>query len=419
MTRSSSTALQPLDPNVHRIKPSTPGKQVRNLKAELEKKDVENEALKKNIFDLNKALSGLTLAKNIVLEVTTKTSLITKKNAKDKDAPVPAKTAYKFFCEANPKRGVDMRQLWKESDPTTKQYFTFLGTKDKARYNEDMEKYEEEKVALEMYYAKKKEDTAMQFYEAHVAAQTARDNANAGKKNKKTTKDPDAPKRPTSSYFYFAADQRDIVKKNNPDASVTELSKILGEMWSKLEKGKEGKKGTLKYDNLAAKDKNRYAEEREVYDTMISKRDAESEEEKINSLNKDKKEALKLFNMFKNASDIVTSEVAETMGNSTNDDMSVVSEITTTPSISADSKKVKKKKDPNAPKQNISAYIYFCNNNRSRIVLPEGAKQTEVLTELGRQWKALSDEDKKPYKQMACTDKERYAVQMKLYNLKK
>jgi len=424
MTRSSTArALQPLDPNVEHNKPATPGKQVRHLKTELEKKDVENEQLRKNIIDLNKALSGLTLAKDIVLENTDNLKATAAssggKKTKDEDAPIPPKTAYRYFSNATPKQeGVDMRQLWKECDTAVKQKFTSMAAYDKARYNDEMATYKEETVALEMYYEKKKEDTAMQFYEAHVAAKAALDNVDSNKKVKKASKkDPDAPKRPISSYFYFAADNRDTAKKSNPDATVTDISKILGEMWKKLEKGKKGKKGTKKYDDLAANDQIRYAAEKATYDSMIAKRNAESEIEKKNTLKKDKEEAMKLMGMFKNASNIVTSEVGSTIG--IMDEMSVASETTAAASITKNEKKVKKKKDPNAPKKNLSAYIFFCTCNRSKIVLPADAKQTEILTELGRQWKALGAEDKQQYIDMATKDKERYTEAMEVYSIGK
>merc|ERR1719150_1073771 len=43
--------------------------------------------------------------------------------------------------------------------------------------------------------------------------------------------DPNQPKRPTSAYFLYTADQREALSKKNPDASLTELTKMLGESW--------------------------------------------------------------------------------------------------------------------------------------------------------------------------------------------
>jgi len=362
-SKSSNVALQPQDPNVEPINPSTPGKQVRKLKAELEKKDAENEALRNNIADLNKALGGLSIANDKMSSLGNNKCLIAasttdddgKKKKKDENAPIPSLTAYKYFSNATPQQeGIDMRQLWKECDPTERQKFMSMAKYDKTRYENELKIFEEEKAAVALYYGKQKEDTAMEFYEAHIAAQTAIDNADATKKGKKSVKkDPEAPKRPTSSYFYFSSEKRDAVKNKNKNASVTEISKILGEMWNKLEKGKKGKNGTKKYDDLAAKDKIRYTVEKSTYDEMIAKRKAESEQEKIDSLNKDKEEAMKLMETLKNTSNVTVP--------AHNDDMSVVSDITA--NASANGKKPKKKEGSECPKEELKC-VYFLHHRK-------------------------------------------------------
>jgi structure-specific recognition protein 1 len=79
------------------------------------------------------------------------------------------------------------------------------------------------------------------------------------KGKKKAKKDPEAPKRTTSSYMYFAIDKRESVTKKQANTPPTEIMKILVEMWNKLDKGKNGIK---KYDDLAAEDKARYESEK-------------------------------------------------------------------------------------------------------------------------------------------------------------
>lgn len=72
-------------------------------------------------------------------------------------------------------------------------------------------------------------------------------------------------------------------------------------------------------------------------------------------------------------------------------------------------KATRKKKDPNAPKRSLSAYMFFANENRD-IVRAENPGITfgEVGRMLGDKWKALSDEDKEPYNSKAAVDKKRY-----------
>ncbi|CCE86454.1 Piso0_004944 [Millerozyma farinosa CBS 7064] len=69
----------------------------------------------------------------------------------------------------------------------------------------------------------------------------------------------------------------------------------------------------------------------------------------------------------------------------------------------------RKKKDPDAPKRSLSAYMFFANENRD-IVRAEnpGISFGQVGKLLGEKWKAMSSEDKTPYETKAEADKKRY-----------
>lgn len=386
----SSNVLKARNTNKNLATPST---KARQLQGELENKEKENENLKNTIADLTNALNGLNLVKEKIDFDTTGAE--TKKGKKDENAPVAAKTAYKFFCDAVPKQDdVDMRQVWKESAPDVRQKYTNMAEQDKARYQTELAKYNEEKTALDMFYQKKKQDAAMEFLEAHAAAQAALDKAEAEKnKGKKTKKDPDAPKRPMSAYMYFTMEKRDSVVKKNPEAPITEVTKILGEMWT-VAKGKKGKNGTKKFDDMAAKDKERYEEEKASYDAMIEKRKIESEKEKVEQLEQDKEEAMIFMKALQEEEEAKNAPAEEP------------------------EKKQKKKKDPNAPKKALSAYIFFCNDKRAAIKskMPEKTTQAELMKELGRQWKEVTDKNKAKYNKMADKDKLRYEKEMNKYN---
>lgn len=77
---------------------------------------------------------------------------------------------------------------------------------------------------------------------------------------KKKKKDPNAPKRPLSSYMLFCQDHRKEVVKDNPKEPVTEIAKILGKMWKKV--GATEKK---KFDKEAEKRKEKYTQEMKKY----------------------------------------------------------------------------------------------------------------------------------------------------------
>jgi hypothetical protein len=80
--------------------------------------------------------------------------------------------------------------------------------------------------------------------------------------------------------------------------------------------------------------------------------------------------------------------------------------------------KKKGAKDPNKPKKAKSSYIFFCSVMRATVKddMDDDAKAVDVTRELGRRWRELSDEDKKPYQEMAEADKQRYADEMESYS---
>ena len=84
-------------------------------------------------------------------------------------------------------------------------------------------------------------------------------------------------------------------------------------------------------------------------------------------------------------------------------------------------RKTKKTKDPDAPKRPTSAYFYWLGENRNRIKeeLGDESKPTVVIKEAGRQWRALSDEDKEPFNASAKESQMRYKVEMETYEPKK
>ncbi|KAF7845924.1 hypothetical protein BT93_L0027 [Corymbia citriodora subsp. variegata] len=76
----------------------------------------------------------------------------------------------------------------------------------------------------------------------------------------KRKKDPNAPKRGLSAYMFFANEQRDKVREDNPGIKFGEVGKLLGEKWKSL-----NEKQKTPYEAKAAADKKRYEEEKAAY----------------------------------------------------------------------------------------------------------------------------------------------------------
>ncbi|EAS32643.1 non-histone chromosomal protein 6 [Coccidioides immitis RS] len=77
----------------------------------------------------------------------------------------------------------------------------------------------------------------------------------------------------------------------------------------------------------------------------------------------------------------------------------------------------KKKKDPNAPKRGLSAYMFFANEQRENVREENpGISFGQVGKLLGERWKALSDKQRAPYEEKAAADKKRYEDEKANYN---
>merc|ERR1712107_662788 len=69
----------------------------------------------------------------------------------------------------------------------------------------------------------------------------------------------------------------------------------------------------------------------------------------------------------------------------------------------------KQKKDPNAPKRGLSAYMFFANDQRDKVREDNpGIKFGEVGKLLGEKWKARNEKQRQPYEAKAAADKKRY-----------
>lgn len=79
--------------------------------------------------------------------------------------------------------------------------------------------------------------------------------------------------------------------------------------------------------------------------------------------------------------------------------------------------RLKKFKDPNAPKRPKTSYIFFCADERAK--LKKGNKKVllpDVMKICSEKWRSISDEERKKYNDMAEEDKERYTQECEKYN---
>ena len=96
------------------------------------------------------------------------------------------------------------------------------------------------------------------------------ENASGSKKKKK---DPNAPKKPKSSFMYFSNAKRAEVKAANPEASFGDIGKLLGNEWKQLSNDAK-----TEYEKLAEADKVRYQKEMENYSPPLDDSSASKED---------------------------------------------------------------------------------------------------------------------------------------------
>ena len=85
--------------------------------------------------------------------------------------------------------------------------------------------------------------------------------------------------------------------------------------------------------------------------------------------------------------------------------------------------KIKAPKDPNKPKRGKSAFMFYCDKHRPKLIEEQrkgGGKVNigTVAKTLGAGWKQIKDSQKKSFDTLAAKDKERYEKEIAEYNEK-
>jgi hypothetical protein len=264
-----------------------------------------------------------------------------KKIKKDPNAPKGAKSPYIFFSMAartklsvsNPELKAKeimsrIGQMWRELPDEEKKQYNSLAKADKERYENEMASYVKPDWLL-----------------AAEAKQAASKRSGKGKKGA-SRKDPNAPKGGKSAYIFFSTTQRDKVKAENPNLKAKEIMSKMGSLWTAMSEEEKGP-----FIAMAAKDKQRYADEMAVY----KKPQWMIDEEKLAERRKQPKRSRSAY------------------------------------------------------------MCYSASARADCLAANPGIKHTDVMGKLAEGWKGLSDEAKAPFLLEAENDKVRYAREMKTW----
>jgi len=85
-----------------------------------------------------------------------------------------------------------------------------------------------------------------------------------GRGKGKKEKDPNAPKKPVTSFLVYSAEMRPIVREEYPELKVTEVAKELGKRWKELSDGEK-----KPYKVMADAEKAKYTKAMAAYEKSL------------------------------------------------------------------------------------------------------------------------------------------------------
>eukprot|EP00467_Chlorarachnion_reptans_P007869 CAMPEP_0114505740 /NCGR_PEP_ID=MMETSP0109-20121206/11022_1 /TAXON_ID=29199 /ORGANISM="Chlorarachnion reptans, Strain CCCM449" /LENGTH=819 /DNA_ID=CAMNT_0001684215 /DNA_START=201 /DNA_END=2660 /DNA_ORIENTATION=+ len=258
----------------------------------------------------------------------------------------------------------------------------------------------------------------------------------------KSSKSPKRPKRARNAFTFFSSATRKKVEEENPEAKFVEVGKLLGERWKAL--SEEEKKPFM---DKANEDKERYQKEKAQFDEENPGEAGSKRKRKDKNAPKRAKSAFMLFVQKRRKTvkeenpNLKFGEISKLMGEKwkelPDDEKKEFLNAAKNDKIRAEKekekydeehkdddddspkRKKKRKKAPGEPKRPLSAYMFFAKNNRASIVGENPGKQPkEIMSLVAEKWRALDDDDKKEFNDLAKKDKTRYKEEMAAFKKK-
>jgi hypothetical protein len=220
----------------------------------------------------------------------------------------------------------------------------------------------------------------------------------------KTRKDANAPKQARTNYLLYSNSVRDQVRKENPELSLGDLSKKIGDMWKNADK-----KTKAKFTKLAQKDKERVEKENENAVTSFSNIH-------YKLLRKQALDRLDLKGkLVKHGCQLALTAKASGMS----DQDAVDHAISKCIDVNIVKDNFKPLKDENAPKQARTNYMFFSDSVRDEIRNKNPKLSLGEISKLiGERWKNVTDEVKAEFTKLALEDKERETAEKEAYQQK-
>ena len=242
----------------------------------------------------------------------------------------------------------------------------------------------------------------------------------------KKLKDPQAPKKPITSFIAFSMAERVKIKEDLGNLSVAEVGKELGRRWTEL-----NVESKAVYELASKQAKQRFDEEMKSYQPSeeFIKKKAEIEARSASVAAESSAVSVRTVEayfafLFSNWRQVQSGQPDQ----SAKDIQDLVwqrwnsvdtSDKSGSSSMPQGQKKPRKVRDPLAPKKPLSSYFLYINSVRTEVVssMPE-LSHREVMVELGKRWSELDVAAKSPFLARAEELKVEYLLAMEKYKLR-
>lgn len=303
---------------------------------------------------------------------------------------------------------VELKKMWDECPEEEKEPYVVKENEALAYYEQEKAKYEAKRQevertnrAMKALYEDTKKEAALKFFEDEMAKRSEKSGATAAKSGILQL---EKPKQPRSAWNFYVMQRRaELRSESGPQPTLKDLNTGLSESWNKLQKSKKKADKNLlqSIHEQAAADRKRYEEEMTVYNARVSEMRRKADQEFAEM----EKVALQQY-----AEKESQEEMVQEGKKAQADKQKAMKEEKKLARLQKKAEKEAKAAMPKAPR---SAYNFFVMKNRSGVQeeCPR-MKATEIMAELGARWKAISEEDKEQYAQLATDDRVRYEKEM-------
>ncbi|CAH9092839.1 unnamed protein product [Cuscuta epithymum] len=246
-----------------------------------------------------------------------------------------------------------------------------------------------EHEALRLLEEEQKQKNALELLEQYIQFQQKE--SEMENKKKKKEKDPLKPKKPLSAFFLFSNERRTaLLAENNKNA--VEVAKLMGEEWRSLTDEQKAP-----YEEVAAKNREQYAQEMRSYQKKKEEEAASHEREEEEMMKIKKQEAMQLLKKEKVENLIKLQKTKD--------------------EHKKKQKKEEKQTDPNKPKKPASSFLLFSKEERKKLVEEKlGTNPTSINAIISVKWKELSEEEKQVWSDKAAQAMEAYKKELEEYN---